>query len=172
MYPEDRVLVVYVPRQGDFARIEREGWYRIPFDFAPKGLYAEYFAFYFGRPFGDEKWAIHYYAPTLGHELLRRRDLLPEESEHPRADKIYYKVQLGPLQRLERPIVSLRWRRITFIHTTWDRFQDAREINDLFVEGQPYVDRRFAILRDQEERDYNAEGQGSGVGYNTGAEES
>jgi hypothetical protein len=61
---------------------------------------------------------------------------------------------------LERPIVSLRWRRVTFIHTTWDRFQDAREINDLFVEGEPYVDRRYAILRDQEgeeQRDRGAE---------------
>ncbi len=151
MYPEDRVLVAYVPRPDDFARIEREGWYRIPLDFAPKGLYAEYFAFYFGRSFGDAKWAIHYYASTLGQELFRRRDLLPDEPDHPRADKIYYKVQLGPLQRLERPIISLRWRRITFIHTTWDRFQDAREINDLFVEGEPYVDRRFAILREQRE---------------------
>jgi hypothetical protein len=56
---------------------------------------------------------------------------------------------------LEQPIVSLRWRRITFIHTTWDRFQDAREINDLFVEGPPYVDRRFVVLREQEEQKRN-----------------
>jgi hypothetical protein len=59
-------------------------------------------------------------------------------------------VQLGPLQTLERPIISLQWRRITFIHTTWDRFMDAVEINDLFVEGGPYVDRLYATLRDGE----------------------
>ena len=63
-----------------------------------------------------------------------------------RQDDIYYKVQLGPLQRLAQPIVSLRWRRLTFVHTTWDRFQDATEINDLFIEGGPYVDRLYACL--------------------------
>jgi hypothetical protein len=47
------------------------------------------------------------------------------------------------LQKLETPIISLRWRRVTFIHTTWDRFQDASEINDLFVEGGEYVDRLY-----------------------------
>jgi hypothetical protein len=57
-------------------------------------------------------------------------------------------VQLGPLQQLERPIISLQWRRITFIHTTWDRFIDAREVNDLFIEGGGYVDRQYATLRD------------------------
>jgi hypothetical protein len=164
MYPEDRVLVVYVPHPDDFTRLQREQWYRIPLEFAPKGLYAEYFAFYFGRRFGPEKWAIHYYAPTRGFELLRRRDLLPEELAHPRANNLYYKVQLGPLQQLARPIISLRWRRVTFIHTTWDRFRDANEINDLFVEGDPYVDRLYATLREREgqgERRYQTGEQGS-----------
>ncbi len=149
MYPEDRVLVAYVPNPADFAILQQEGWYRIPQQYAPKGLYAEYIAFYFGRPFGAEKWSIHYYAPRLGHELVTREALFPHEPDHPRAQSLYYKVQLGPLQKLARPITSLRWRRITFIHTTWDRFQDAVEINDLFVEGDPYVDRLFATLKER-----------------------
>lgn len=171
MYPEDRVLVAYVPRPADFEIVRRDGWYRIPQQYAPKGLYAEYFAFYFGRHFGDEKWAVHYYAPHQGHELVTRLDLLPNEPDHPRANEFYYKVQLGPLQRLERPITSLRWRRIAFIHTTWDRFQDAVEINDLFIEGGPYVDRLYAILKDrgiQAERQYRVEEPG--VVYEVGAD--
>lgn len=163
MYPEDRVLVAYVPKPADFAIIQEEGWYRIPQRHMPKGLYAEYFAFYFGRKFGTEKWAIHYYAPQLGYELRTRLDLLPHQPDHPRAGEYYYKVQLGPLQKLPRPIVSLRWRRITFIHTTWDRFQDAQEINDLFVEGGEYVDRLYAILKDkgiQSERNYQVREDG------------
>lgn len=163
MYPEDRVLVAYVPRLADFALVQTENWYRIPQKHVPKGLYAEYIAFYFGRHFDGEKWAIHYYAPRLGHELTTRRTLMPHEPEHPRADDLYYKVQLGPLQRLERPIISLRWRRITFIHTTWDRFLDATEINDLFVEGGEYVDRLYATLKDrgiQAERQYRVEEPG------------
>ncbi|MCA9978253.1 MAG: hypothetical protein KC413_20980, partial [Anaerolineales bacterium] len=147
MYPEDRVLVAYVPRPEDFALVQSEGWYRIPQQFAPKGLYAEYFAFYFGRHFGADKWAIHYFAPNLGHELVTRLALFPDEPDHPRAQDWYYKVQLGPLQRLERPILSLRWRRVTFIHSTWDRFTNAIEINDLFVDGDEFVDRLYAALK-------------------------
>ncbi len=157
MYPEDRILVTYVPHPADFAIVEKEGWYRIPQKHAPKGLYAEYFAFYFGRRFGPEKWAVHYYAPQLGHELVTRLSLFPNQPEHPRAHELYYKVQLGPLRRLERPIISLRWRRITFIHTTWDRFQDAAEINDLYVDGDEYVNRLYAALKErgiQAERHY------------------
>lgn len=149
MYPEDRVLVAYVPDPADFALIRERGWYRIPQQSAPKGLYAEYFAFYFGRHFGSQKWAIHYYAERLGHELTTRALLVPEEPDHPRAHDFYYKVQLGPLQQLAEPIVSLRWRRVTFLHTTWDRFQDAREINDLFIEGGEYVDRLYATLKER-----------------------
>ena len=158
MYPEDRVLVAYVPRPSDFDLIRRDGWYRIPQRSAPKGLHAEVIAFYFGAAFGEEKYAIHYYARNAGHELARRRDLLPDEADHPRADEVYYKVQLGPLQRLAQPIVSLRWRRLTFVHTTWDRFQDATEINDLFIEGGPYVDRLYATLKERgisADRDYH-----------------
>lgn len=149
MYPEDRVLVAYVPEPADFQQIQQAGWYRIPEKFAPKGLHAEYVAFYFGQKFGPQKWAIHYYAARHGHELTTRRALLPDQPNHPRADEWYYKVQLGPLQQLAQPIVSLRWRRITFLHTTWDRFQDAREINDLFVEGEAYVDRLYVVLKEQ-----------------------
>jgi len=166
MYPEDRVLVAYVPYPADFDLIKTEGWYRIPQRRAPKGVYAEYFAFYFGRRFGPEKWAVHYYAQRMGHELVTRRELFPDQPEHPRADEGYYKVQLGPLQRLERPIVSLRWRRITFIHTTGDRFQQAAEINDLFVDGDEYVDRLYAALKErgvQPERQYRV--QEAGVTY-------
>ena len=148
-YPEDRVLVAYMPDPRDLVIAREEGWYRIPQKHAPKGLFAEYVAFYFGRRFGARKWAIHYYARRRGHELTTRAALFPDEPDHPRAEDTYYKVQLGPLQELDRPIVSLRWRRLTFVHTTWDRFRDATEINDLFLEGGEYVDRLYATLKDR-----------------------
>ena len=157
MYPDDRVLVAYMPDPADFDLLRREGWYRIPAKSAPKGLYAEYFAFYFGRRFGPEKWAVHYYAERLGHELVTRRELFPDQLDHPRAAEAYYKVQLGPLQKLERPIVSLRWRRVLFIHTTGDRFETAVELNDLFVSGGDLIDRLYIALKDrgiQAERNY------------------
>ncbi len=164
MYPEDRVLVAYVPQPADFELVKEAGWYRIPQAHAPKGLHAEYFAFYFGSRFAAEKYAIHYYAPQLGHELTTRQALFPDQPDHPRAQEMYYKVQLGPLQKLARPIVSLRWRRVTFLHTTWDRFLDATEINDLFVNGEPYVDRLYATLKErgiQAERNYRVQESGT-----------
>lgn len=150
MYPDDRVLVVYVPTPKDFAIIREAGWYRIPQQNAPKGFISEYFAFYFGQAFGPQKWSIHYYAPRLGHELLYRRDLLPKQLNHPRADDLYYKVQLGKLVQRDSPITSMHWRRLTFLHTTWDRFLDATEINDLMIEGEGYVNRTFITLRESD----------------------
>ncbi len=148
MYPEDRVLVAIMPSPRDMAIVREDGWYRIPEKRAPKGVHAEYLAFYYNHSFGGQKWAIHYYARQVGYELMGRRDLLPAEPDHPRADELYFTIQLGPLQQLARPIVSLRWRRISFVHPTWDRFMDAAEINDLFVEGEPYVDRLYYALRE------------------------
>lgn len=148
MYPDDRVLVAYMPKPSDFTILQQQGWYRIPQQSAPKGIFAEYIAFYFGRHFGPQKWSICYVAPQLGHELLHRRTLLPHQPTHPRANQLYYKIQLGPLQPLPRPIISLRWRRITFIHTTWDRLMDASEISHLFVKGAGYVDRQQTVLRE------------------------
>ena len=148
MYPEDRVLVAVMTRPEDLQTACDQGWYRVPEDKAPRGVFFEYIAFYFTAGFGDKGYAVHHYARRLGHELVTRRELLPDEPDHPRAGKQYYKLQLGPLQRREPPIVSRRWRRITFIHTTWDRFEAAEEINDLFVEGDEFVDRLYHALRD------------------------
>jgi hypothetical protein len=148
MHPEDRVLVAVMNRLQDFEIARDQGWYRVPETKAPRGVFFEYVAFYFTAAFSELKYAVHYYARRLGHELVIRRDLLPHEPNHPRAADPYYKLQLGPLQKREPPIVSLRWRRISFIHTTWDRFQAAKEINDLFVEGDEFVDRLYHALRD------------------------
>jgi hypothetical protein len=149
MYPEDRVLVAVITRPQDFEIARDCGWYRVPESKATPGIFFEYVAFYFTAAFGQQKWSVPYYARCLGHELVTRRDLLPGEPDHPRAGKRYYKLQLGPLQKREPPILSQRWRRLAFIHTTWDRFQAAQEINDLFVEGGEFVDRLYHTLREE-----------------------
>ena len=132
----DRVLVGVMTRPQDFHVAQDEGWYRIPERHAPKCTTdAAVLAFYFTAAFGENKWGIHWYSEVRGHELVLRRDLFPDESHHPRADNRYYKVQIGPLIRREPEIPSLRWRRISFIETTWDRFSAAEEINDLYISG-------------------------------------
>jgi len=157
MHPEDRVLVAVMNRRQDLEIARDLGWYRVPYSKASRGVHFEYVAFYFTAPFGEQRWAVHYYARRQGHELVTRAELLPGEPDHPRAGEFYYKIQLGPLQKREPPIVSHRWRRVSFIHTTWDRFQAAEEINDLFSEEDEFVDRLYHALRESNlspEREY------------------
>lgn len=148
MYPEDRVLVGVMPNPGDLEIAREQHWYRVPVKHAPQGIHAEYVAFYFTKKFGPNlRWAIHTYARRTGHELVRRVDLLPDEPDHPHAGDYYYKLQLGPLKQKQPPITSIRWRRITFIQTTWDRFITATEVNDLFSTDDVFVDRVYHALK-------------------------
>jgi len=146
VYPEDRVLVGVINRQRDFERAQAEHWYRVPVGQAPKGIHAEYIAFFFSRAFNELNGAIHYYARRTGVELVRRRDLLPEEASHPRAEALYHKIQFGELRRKDPPIVNSDRRGVAFIYTTWDRFSDARVLADLYSEADQYVDRVFHAL--------------------------
>jgi hypothetical protein len=130
-----RVLVTVMNNPRDFEIAHHEGWYRIPLKRAPRRVGADYLAFYQTKAFDDEKWAVNYYAPTRRYRLVTRAELLPEETDHPRATEQYYKVEIGPLQRLPRPIPSKRLRRITFIPTTLERLLEAEEINDLWDRG-------------------------------------
>jgi hypothetical protein len=153
-YPSDRVLVAIMNSRRDFAIARDENWYRIPRRHAPVSTTeAAVLAFYFTKAFGDQKWSIHYYAAVEGHELVRRSDLFPRQCDHPRAEEPYYKLQLGPLIELEAPIPSLRWRRVTFIESTWDRFVAAEEINDLYASGADglYVTLKEANLHPERE---------------------
>jgi len=146
-HASDRVLVAIMNNPRDFEIARDEGWYRVPARHAPQSTTeAAALALYFTKAFGDEKWSIRWYGAVRGHELARRRDLFPDEPDHPRADEAYYKLQLGPLIELELPIYSLRWRRITFVETSWDRFSAAEEINDLYASG---ADGLFVTLKEE-----------------------
>ncbi len=126
------ILVVLMNNRRDLEIARNERWYRIPARRAPAHLtQAHYIAFYLTKAFGDEKWSIREYAPVRGHELVRRRDLFPDEANHPRANDAYYQLQLGPLLRLPRPITSRVGRRVLFIWTTGEKFSRAVELNDL-----------------------------------------
>jgi hypothetical protein len=148
MNPDDVVLVVLLNNLHDWDLVAQEHWYRIPVRHAPRFFSgAQYLAFYLARAFGDRKWTIPEYASVRGHELVRRRDLLPEEAEHPRADEFYYKLQLGPTIPRDPPIVSKRGRRILFLWTTWEKFSTAQELNDLFHKG-PAQDKLWEALKE------------------------
>lgn len=138
IYPDDRVLVAVINNLEDWQRVQDEGWYRIPVKHAPEPApHIDWVAFFFTKAFGEDKWAIHYYAKVEGHELVTRRDLIASEIDHKRAEQWYYKLELGPLHHKIPPIVAGKWRRIAFIFTTGDRFEAAVEISDLFKDESP-----------------------------------
>ena len=131
--PDDLVLVALINNGRELARLRDEHWYRIPVRHAPRrAIGAPWLAFYQTKAFGDEKWTVAYYASALAWETLLRRDLLPDEPNHPRADDEYLRVDLGPLQRLPHPIPSRAWKRITFIVTHWAQIERAWDVSDLF----------------------------------------
>lgn len=156
MYPEDRVLVGVVNRKADIEKLKTEHWYRIPVARGPKRVHAEYIAFYLSqRILADQqlKGGIYYFARRTGSELVSRRDLLPEEANHPRADAQYHKLQFAKLQRKSPPILNPTNRPVSFIYTTWDRFEKARVIADLYSKADYFVDRVFHALG-RERREY------------------
>ena len=166
MYPEDRVLVGVINRKRDLEWAREAHWYRIPEGRAPHGIHAEYVAFFLSRAFKEQNGGIHYYARRTGDELVLRRDLLPEEADHPRAEGRYHKLQLGDLHRKDPPILNVSKRPVAFIYTTWDRFEAARVIADLYSQADHFVDRVFHALGRQgikAERVWEAEQPGNGA---------
>lgn len=135
IHQTDLVLVAVInnPRDLEIARLL--GWYRIPLRTAPKVVAVDYIAFYQTGSFGDDKWRIQQIAPVRGHELTTRAELLRTELDHPRAKEEYYKIQLGALENLEKPILADTWRRITFLYTTGEYLLRASTINDLVVQS-------------------------------------
>jgi len=131
--PSSLILVAVMndPRDLEIARLL--GWYRIPLRTAPKVVGVDYLAFYQTSAFVDGKWRIEYIAPVHGYELRTRAELLRDEPDHPHASHEYYKIQLGSLQRLSKPILAERWRRITFVYTTGQYLLSAETLQDLIV---------------------------------------
>jgi len=168
MYPDDRVLVGVVNRKRDLDRARNDHWYRIPQSKVPRGVYAEYIALFLSssaaRAYGPS--GVYYFGERRGLELVRRIDLLPDEPDHENAQEIYYKVQLGDLERRHAPILNPTARPISFIYTTWDRFLPAQEIRDLYSKNDYFVDRIYHALRDAKvrpDRVWEAETRETGV---------
>ena len=146
MYADDRVLVGVLNRKKDFEIARRQLWYRIPQRRLPRGLNAEYIAFFLsGGVFRERSGTIAYFARVTGLELARRRDLLPGEDQ--RAADIYFKLQFRSLVAKDPPIANTPARSISFIRTTWDRFISAETIADLYAVGDFYVNRVYHALR-------------------------
>lgn len=147
------MLVGVLPAQKDYEIARLLGWYRIPLRMAPKIVDVDYLAFYQTGVFGiDHRWLIETFAEVKGHELTTRRELLRDESDHPRANEEYYKIQIGALQQRQPPINAGKWKRITFLYTTGQLFNHAQTINDLIVRAEE----REMLWKSLRERSINA----------------
>jgi very-short-patch-repair endonuclease len=134
------VLVAVMATSEDLQRAASEGWYRIPQRRAPHRIGADYLAFYQtgafkGKP---EAHTVTYYAPVRRYTLLTRRELLPAEPDHPRAEDYYFRIDIGPLLRLDRPVPAARLRRVSFIYTTLDRLLTASDVRELYYKNDSF----------------------------------
>jgi hypothetical protein len=134
------------PRDMEIARLL--GWYRIPLRTAPKVVAVDYLAFYQPSSFGDCGGRIAFIAPVRGHELTTRRELLKDESNHPRANEDYFKIQIGGLEKLSNPIFAEKWKRLMFLYSTGEYLLKARTLNDLVMND----DERAVLWRSIRER--------------------
>ncbi|MCK6584922.1 MAG: hypothetical protein L6Q49_17645 [Anaerolineales bacterium] len=134
--PSSLVLVCLLPTPRDLEIARLLGWYRIPLRSAPKVVSVDYLAFYQPGSFGERGGQIEYIAQAKGHELTTRGELLKDESDHPRAKEEYFKIQLGALEKLNEPIKTDKWKRLTFLYSTGEYLLNAKTLNDLVVEGE------------------------------------
>jgi len=147
---EDLILVGLCPTPRDLEIARVLGWYRIPLASAPKTLRIDWLALFLTASFGDERWSVRHLAPVRGYELRRRADLFHDEPDHPRAAEPYYRVDLGPLRTLARPIPARRLRRLTFLYTTGERLLTAADVRELRVPVSHADDRLWRLLRERE----------------------
>ena len=150
MATRGEVLVAILNNLLDFAVARDQHWYRIPVGSAHKWLKGRWpprwLAFYQTKVFGSEAFAVNYYARVLDVRQVRRWQLFPDQPHDEKGRRRYYQLILEPLRRLPKPILSRRWRFIVFIPTTWEKFSNAVEINDLY-DGSPLEDYLWAELK-------------------------
>ena len=144
------VLVAIVNQLSDFDIAHDEHWYRIPVRSAKRFLKErwppEWLAFYQTKVFGSEAYSVRYYGQVSDVREVFRWQLFPDEPINDKTNRRCYQLVLSPLEQLPRPILSLRWRRIVFISTTWEKLITATEINDLY-DASPLEDRLWVELK-------------------------
>lgn len=153
MSTRGEVLVAIINNVLDFAIASDKHWYRIPVSSTEKWLKnrwpPQWLAFYQTKVFGQEAYAINYYAEVVNIQQVHRWQLFPDQLTKQKSSRRYYQIFLRPLQQLPVPIVSRRWRRIVFIPTTWQKFHSAVEINDLY-DGSLLEDQLWTELKQLE----------------------
>jgi very-short-patch-repair endonuclease len=136
----DRLLIAIVKTPGDLRIFEEEGWYRIPVgvgvtkdeDNWPPGWVA---AFEGVQASGGTQQVLRY-AEVRDIEIRSREELMPELPSGSKRGRMYYRLALGPIQRLPIPLIPQRARRAPFIQTSIAKLVTAASFNDVFTGGR------------------------------------
>jgi len=106
------VLIAIINNPLDFALARDKHWYRIPISSVSKWLKSrwppQWLAFYQTKVFGQEAYAVRYYAQVLDTRQAYRWQLFPDQPHDEGSSRRYYQIMLRPLQRLPKPIISRR----------------------------------------------------------------
>ncbi|MDO8664465.1 MAG: DUF559 domain-containing protein [Candidatus Liptonbacteria bacterium] len=131
MKGQKQVLVGVLKDRRDLRILLEEKWYRIPVAFLPKRKFT-HVAFYQPAALGRKGKRIEYYARVAGKEIRKRVELLPKDSEHPRAGEDYLKVSFNSVEELAKPIRNVVPRRVSFGFTDLKTLRSARDILELY----------------------------------------
>jgi len=134
-YLQNDSLVALMNNREDFEIARTHRWYRIPVKPAPpivKKKELQYIAFYHTKAFEVEKFSIRWYSEVTAINIVKRKELLPNDLDSNKADKEYYRIEFNELKSLPNTIVSRMRRRILFIPTTSEKLFNSTEINYLF----------------------------------------
>lgn len=151
MRPHDLLLIALLPNPIDLERAHM-GWYRIPESYAPAALLkAKALAFYQPASFGTQRWQVAWWGMILELDTLLRRELLPDEPHHRRANEMYVRVRLSSLVPMKPPKRAKKGRRLLFVPTPWQIFQQAESLDDLFVPAHRPIadDPLYKIIQQQ-----------------------
>ena len=135
LYKElNTILIAIMNNSADFLIVKNEAWYRIPFGKKTTPLIVrdgtvDKIAFYHTSIFKEYKFSIRFMAEVKNSSIVSRKDLFPNElSSSTKARNKYYKLELGPLEELPKPIISKRHRRVLFIPTTKTKFEETLQL--------------------------------------------
>ncbi|PKM99403.1 MAG: hypothetical protein CVU78_06515 [Elusimicrobia bacterium HGW-Elusimicrobia-2] len=125
------VLVCVLKTKRDKEILLEEKWYRIPLEHAPRRK-PKFLAFYQPAVFKDSGEKIELYGHIKYWRLKKRKEILPGEKNHPRADKLYLQFFLGRISKLRKPVLNSGRVRISFGFTSLPKLRRAGNIRGLF----------------------------------------
>jgi len=107
-----------------------EGSYRIPFAHAP-GKIPRYLAFYQPSSFGSKGKIVELYAKVKEYAIKERREILPEEPDHPDSRKPYKEFKLGRINQLKHPIINRGKLRVSFAKVSLKKLKSSKTLHEL-----------------------------------------